>query len=355
MRRFSRRDFLKLTALTSAAAFTACQPAEPPEASALNLHNWPTYVNPDTLTGFSATTNILIHATEFGSNEELHDHLISNSAGAYDIVVPSDYMVRQLVQEKLLRPLDLSLLPNFSNIQESFRTGRKHDPKSEYSIAKNWGTTGIIWNPEVFTEPITSWADFWAQAPLHSGKITVVEARDEVLGAALKLLGYSLNDQDLQHLDEAGKKLMEIRPHLTARTDYFDMFADKTVVMGLGWNGDAFIISNEKKAPVRYTIPSEGSLLWEDDWCIPANAAHPKNAHAFINYLLQPNIAAQEASFIGYATVVSDALPLLDASLRNDPTLYPPTEIMRKLEQNEPPTADSLKKREDIWAAFLAG
>lgn len=354
MRRMSRRTFLKWSSLMSA-ALAACQAQPTPEAPLLNLHNWAEYLNPGTVEGFQRESGVFIYETIFDSNEDLLTDLRDKAPGTYDLIVPTDYMVRQMFEASLLRPLDPSLLPNLKNIQAEFRTGRSHDPEGAYSVTKNWGTTGIIWRPDLVPEPITTWADLWRLAPKYAGRMVVVEARDEVIGAALKLLGYSYNETDPARLAEAEAKLMELRPHVGVNTDYFDAFQQGSVALAIGWNGDAFVIQTEYETAVQYILPTEGSLLWEDDWCLPASALHIRNAHAFINYLLRPEIAAQECAYTGYATVVTDALPLLDETLRNNPSLFPPTDVLERLERALPLTPELLQQREALWARFLAG
>lgn len=356
MPRRSRRTFLKLSALTgAAAALVACQRAPLREAPLLNLHNWPEYLNPETAKRFWKETDIFINQTIFESNEDLLADLKNALPGAFDLIAPTDYMVRRLIAEGLLLKLDPAQLPNLRNVQAAFRTGRAYDPLGEYSVTKNWGTTGIIYRPDVVAEPPASWADFWALAQQHSGRAVVMEAQDEVIGAALKLLGYSLNETDPGRLAEAERKMLELRPHVGVSSEYFSMFRDGRVVLGLGWNGDAFVIRHEYETPVNYVIPNEGALLWEDNWCLPAMALHPRNAHAFINYVLQPEIAALESSYHGYATVVEPALPLLDPAVRNDPSLYPPAEVMSRLERLQTFDGEALQRRTEIWERFLAG
>lgn len=356
MPRLSRRSFLKLSGLAPGVlALAGCQGTPTPEAPVINLHNWPEYVNPQTLEDFRRATGLFVNQTIFGSNEELLDELARAADGPYDLIAPTDYMVRTLIERGLVRALDLDLLPNLRNVQAAFRSGRGHDPDGRYSVTKNWGTTGLIIKDGQVPEPVTRWADLWALAPKYSGRIVVVEARDEVLGAALKLLGYSYSDSDPAHLAEAQAKLLELRPHVGISSDYFHMFQTGIVLLAIGWNGDAFIIRQEYQTPVSYVIPAEGSLLWEDNWCVPANALHPRNAHAFINYVLQPEVAAQEARYLGYATVVEPALALLDEALRTDPNLYPPADIMQRLERLQPLDAEAVARRDAVWAAFIAG
>ncbi len=353
MSNLSRRSFLKGSAITAAAfALAACRAEEASEAPVLNLYNWVDYINPDTLTGFTRATGLRTSLATFESNEEMVAAL-DNNPGQYDLVSPSDDTVRRLIRDKKLQSLDKSLLPNFNNISERFRVGRPYDPNSDYSVTKDWGTTGLVWRPDSVAETFASWADFWAIAPRYSGKITVIDSQDEVIGIALKLLGYSLNDGEAGHLSQARDQLMELKPHVVVTSDYIDKFADRTVVLAIGWNGDAAQINANLDTPVNYVIPAEGSILWADNWCIPQTALHPKNAHAFINYLLQPEVAAAEAAYIGYATVVTEALPLLDPAVQNDPMIYPPEDSMARLETQSIPDA-SAAQRAEIWAEFAA-
>jgi spermidine/putrescine transport system substrate-binding protein len=356
MTSYSRRTFLKLGALAAGtlatSALAACRP-DIAEAPTLNLYNWIDYLNPDTITGFTRTTGISVYYLEFESNEELFNSL-RNNPEAYDLIVPSDFMVRRMQEEGLLRRLDPQLIPNFKNVQERFRTGRPYDLRSEYSVTKDWGTTGLIWRPDRVPEPIRSSADFWAAAPRHSGRITVIDAQDEVIGLALKMLGYPLNDTDPAHLAEAEQKLMELRPHVVITSDYIDKFAQNTVVMAIGWNGDAAQINANKDTPVNYIVPSEGSVLWEDDWCIPATALHPENAHAFINYVLQPQVAAAECEYTGYATVVEEALSLLPPEVLNDPMIFPAEANLLNSEfQALPDDGEVRQQRAEVWARFV--
>ncbi len=353
MRRLSRRAFLKWGTLFST-ALAACR-ADPPEAPTLSLYNWDEYLKPDTIQAFQKATGILITQSTYGSNEELLARLQEAAPGTYDLIVPSDYMVRQLIDLGLLARLDSGRLGNLANVQAEFRLGREHDPEGLYSVTKNWGTTGLIWRDDLVTETPASWADLWALAPSYSGRVVVVEARDEVIGAALKLLGYSYNDNDPAHLQEAERKLLELRQHAGVLTDYFQPLSDGAVVMAVGWNGDAFLIREEYGASVQYAVPAEGSLLWEDNWCIPATALHPNNAHAFIDFVLQPAVAAAECEYLGYATVVEPALTLLDPAIRNDPSIFPPEAVRAKLERAAPLNDAAISRRQAIWEGFLKG
>lgn len=343
-----RRAFLKTSAVALAATLAACQP-KIEEAPTLNLYSWPDYENPDTLAGFTQATGISVYTNIFESNEEMVENVLQHP-GDYDLVVPTSDTVSRMIQDKLLLKLDKRQLPNFNNLSERFRRGRSYDPQSDYSIVKTWGTTGIIWRPDVITATFTRWADFWAAAPNYAGQIVMIDSRDEVIGIALKLLGYSINDGDAAHLIEARDKLMELKPYVVVSSDYIEKVEAHTVALVVGWNGDAAQIRADG-TPIEYVIPQEGSILWTDNWCIPASALHPTNAHAFINYLLDPQVAALESTYIGYATVVDEAIQLLDPALRDDPLIYPPDDTLARLETQAIPEA-SIAQRDEIWAEF---
>lgn len=347
---FSRRAFLKTSAAAMGAVLAACQTAME-EAPILNLYSWPDYENPDTLAGFTQATGIAVYTAIFESNEEMVEHVV-NRPGNYDLIVPSSDTVSRMIKDKLLMKLDKGQLPNFNNLSEQFRSGRAYDPTNNYSIVKTWGTTGILWRPDVVTETFTRWADFWAVAPKYAGQVILIDSRDEIIGIALKYLGYSINDGDAAHLSEARAKLMELKPHVVVTSDYIEKVEAHTVSLVVGWNGDAAQIRADG-TPIEYIIPDDGSVLWTDNWCIPASALHPHNAHAFINYLLDPQVAAIESTYIGYATVVEEAIPLLDPTLKDDPLIYPPASTLALLETQAVPEA-SLAQRNEIWAEFTS-
>jgi len=355
---FSRRQFLQWSTLIGAgAALAACQTEPTPEAPVLNLLNWPEYLSPDTIDGFQTETGIFINETIFESNEELIELLTDSPLGTFDLIVPTDHAVDKLIREQALLQLDRAQLTNLNNLDPVFLNDRAYDPGSQFSITKSWGTTGLMYRADIIPTPPASWAEFWALVPQHSGRVIMVEERDEVLGIALRLLGYSANSVEVAQINEAAQKLMEIRPHIGLSSDYFTMFRDAVVVMGLGWNGDAFLIRTEYETPVSFTIPREGGILWEDDWCVPRNALHSRNAHRFINYVLRPEVAAAEANYTGYGTVVPAALPLIDEAIQNDAGLNPSLEVRQRLERIAliEPGSEADLARQAAWERFVAG
>jgi putrescine transport system substrate-binding protein len=251
--------------------------------------------------------------------------------------------------------LDKSALPNMKYLGPTFLNGRPHDPNSDYSITKNWGTLGIMWNSEKVAEDIKTWDDLWKLAPKYSGQIILVDSGPDVIGAALKYVGASWNSADKGELDQALDKLIEIKPHVRAfDTTYISKLASEEVWIVVGYNGDAFAANaaraeEGKPESIKYVVPEEGSNVWEDSWVILKDAPHPKAAHAFINFLLDPKIQAIESNFTHYASGVPDADALMKPEVRSNPAIYPPDEVIAKLEAATVLPADILQYREELW------
>jgi len=219
------------------------------------------------------------------------------------------------------------------------------------SVVKDWGTTGFMYRTDVIHESPQSWTDFWqlARSAKYSGRVTVLDSPGEVIGAALKMHGHSYNASDSKAMVEARTDLLRLKPHLLAfDTNYKPLLASDKACLSLGWNGDAAVLIGQG-LPIRYVVPSEGSQIWEDDWAIAADAPQPELAHAFLNFVLGPEVAAQEARYTRYATGNRSALALLDEAMRDDPATYPPEAVLNKLEAGMPLDADGQVRREKLW------
>jgi spermidine/putrescine-binding protein len=178
----------------------------------------------------------------------------------------------------------------------------------------------------------------------------VLDSPGEVIGAALKMCGYSYNAASPDALAMARDNLLQLRPHLLAfETNYKPLIASDKAWLALGWNGDAAVLIAQG-IPVRYVVPGEGSQIWEDDWSVAVDAPHPQLAHKFLNFVLRPEIAALEARYTRYATGNRSALALLEDGMQNDPATYPPQEVLQKLEAGMPPDSTGQKMRDELWS-----
>jgi spermidine/putrescine transport system substrate-binding protein len=265
--------------------------------------------------------------------------------------VPPDYAVRELHAEGRLATLDNSRLPNLEHLERRFRTGRPHDPQGLVSVIKDWGTTGFMYRTDKIGETPKSWADFWQLAGKYAGRVTVLDSPGEVIGAALKMRGRSYNASGADDLAIARRDLLRLKPHLLCfETSYRPLLASGEAWLSLGWNGDAAALRSQG-VPVGYVVPSEGSQIWEDDWAIAADAQHVDAALTFLNFVLRPDIAVQEAVYTRYATGNRSALALLSAEMRDDDSTYPPSTLTEKLEAGMPLDADSQQRRKALWDA----
>jgi spermidine/putrescine transport system substrate-binding protein len=328
----------------------------------LTLLTWPDYINPMTLEGFEKEFGVNIKLEIVPSAVELVERMQTGSRSdservldhQVDVLVPPDYAVRELNAEGCLLPLDHSKLPNLEHLESRFYHGRAHDPESRVSIIKDWGTTGFMYRTDMIAEPLQSWADFWRLSEKLSGSVTVLDSPGEVIGAALKMRGHSYNASSREDLDQVREDLLNLKPHLLAfETNYKPLLSSGQARISLGWNGDAAALIAQG-VPVQYVIPTEGSQVWEDDWAIAADALNPDLAHAFLNYVLRPTIAAEEARYTRYATGNHSAMVLLDEELRNDPSTYPPQELLSKLEPGMPMDPDGQKRRAELWKEIRA-
>lgn len=316
----------------------------------LTLLTWPDYISPLTLQQFELEVGVRVRVEIVPSAVELVERMKS-SGPMPDVLVPPDYAVRELNAEGRLLALDQSRLSNLQHLEPRFRHGRPHDPECRVSVVKDWGTTGFMYRTDIVHESPQSWAEFWnlACSTRYSGRVTVLDSPGEVIGAALKMRGHSYNATDPDALAQAQADLLKLKPHLRAfETNYRPLLASGEACLSLGWNGDAAAL-NAQSLSVRYVVSAEGSQLWEDDWAIATDAPNPEAAHAFLNFVLRPEVAAQEAGYTGYATGNRAAWLLLDKHVRADPSIYPPAEVLQKLEAGRPLDLASQKRRKEVW------
>ena len=294
----------------------------------LHVFTWANYVGDEIRTEFEREFGVRVGVDVFASNEDLLAKLKSGASG-YDVIMPSDYMVAIMVKENLLSPLDRSKIPNFKNISEQF-LDRDFDQGNRYTIPYTWGTAGIGYDSSVVKPPPDSLSALWDER--YSGMFSMLDDQRESIGAALKLLGYSVNSTDLGELAEAKAKLIEQKPLVKQYKNEADqILGSGDVVMAHCWSGDAFRAA-ARRPSIKYVIPKEGATQFIDTVCIPVSAPHKALAAQFINYLLRPEINAKVTEFTKYGTCVPAAREHLPEALRNHPGIYPPAEVLNKLE-----------------------
>ena len=316
----------------------------------LTIYNWGDYIDAELLDRFEEETGIKVVYETFDSNEAMMTK-IEQGGTSYDIAVPSEYMIDKMIEEDLLIPLDHEKLPNLPNIDERFMD-LSFDPDNAYSIPYFWGTVGIVYNPKMLGNiNITSWNDLWDKRLRN--EILLVDSAREVMGMGLNSLGYSLNDVNKAHVQEAKEKLDTLTPNIKAIVGDENrmLLENEEASIGLVWSGVASEIMYENE-DLEYVVPKEGSNLWFDNMVIPKTAKNIDAAHQFINFMLDAEVAAQNADYVSYATPNKAALEYMDKEVVEDERFYPSAELTEKLEVYENLGRKNLAYYNELYLRF---
>lgn len=295
----------------------------------VNVFNWGEYIDESLLEDFEAETGIHVNYKTFPDNETLYSTLKS-SAGEYDVIIPSDYMIARMIDEDMLEKINFDNVPNFAAINDNYKN-LDYDPANEYSVPYTWGTVGLIYNTTVVDETPDSWDIMWDEK--YAGQILMFDNSRDAIGIALKKLGYSFNTTDEAQIKEAVDALIEQAPLVQAYVmdQIFDKLEVGEAAIGPYYAGDA-ITMIESNPDLAFVIPKEGSNLFVDAMCIPKGAPNKENAEAFINYMCSAEAAAANCDYIGYSTPSDSAKELLNEELVNNPIAYPDEETLSRCE-----------------------
>jgi len=321
------------TSSGSAPASSANPLAGKPLEDHLEIYNWSEYDDPSTFSKFKklpaeAKAGMTVHETFYSSNDELLAKLHAGGT-SYDIIVPSQNAVAELIQEKALMRLDPALLPNLKNLDPSFLKP-SYDPTGEYHIIKDFGITMFFFNNKVVTDELKTMHDFYMALPknVSKGRTNLLDGAEEVVPLALTALGLDPNTTSQSDFSQVKSFLMSIRKGVTTidSSAYIDDAIAGKIILGQGWNGDVrrIVQGRAKQKDMTAVIPTAASEIWADNWCIPASAPHPVAAHAWINWLLTPSTAVTEMNYHNYKIPIASALDQLPAALKNDPLFNVP-------------------------------
>ena len=368
-----------LTVLASAMLLAACsKPAEAPKASAaaaeeekvLNVYNWSDYIEASVIEGFTKETGIKVQYDVFDSNEMLETKLLAGNTG-YDIVVPSASFLNRQLQAGVHQKLDKSLLPNLKNIDPSIAQRiEAFDKGNEHSVNYMWGTSGVGYNVKKIAErmkdaPVDSFAMFYDPKVISKFAdcgVTILDAPSEVIGTVLIYLGKDANSEKPEDLAAAEAVLKAVRPYIKNfhSSNYIEQLANGEICLALGWSGDVLQASTRAEeakngVELSYRIPKEGAVMFFDQLAIPKDAKHPKNAHLFIDYLLRPEVAAKNSSYISYANANAASTALIDKSVTDNPNVYPSADLMTKLVPDMPESAEFSRSLNRAWTSIKTG
>ncbi len=339
-------------------------------APTVHIYNWSDYIGQTTLADFEKETGIKPLYDVFDSNETLEGKLLAGRSG-YDVVVPSNHFLGKQIKAGAFQKLDKSLLPNWQNLDPALlKRLNKNDPGNQYAVPYLWGTNGIGYNVDkvkavLGTDKIDSWAMLFEPEnikKLSACGVAFLDSPDEMLPAVLNYMGLDPNSTNPADYKKAEAKLMAVRPYVTYfhSSKYISDLANGDICVAAGFSGDVFQAKSRaeeagKGVQVAYAIPKEGGNLWFDMLAIPKDAGNLKEAHAFINYLLKPEVIAQVSDYVGYANPNPKAGDLMDQSVRTDAAVYPPQEVLDKLYVNAelPPKVQRLMTRS--WTKVKSG
>ena len=274
----------------------------------LKLYNWGEYMGEDLISNFEEQFGVNVILEYFDSNEAMYTKL--QAGDSYDVLVPSDYMIERLIAEGQLQELDLSLIPNISNLAEGVKN-LPYDPDNTYSVPYFWGSVGIVYNHNNVDPAVVEEQGYEILRNTdYKGRIYVYDSERDSFMMALKALGYSMNTENEAEIQEAYQGLLEMNNTMDpvyVTDEVIDGMINGTKDIAVVYSGDATTIL-EENPDMSFWMPSEGTNLWSDAMVIPANAENPLLAHEFINYVLTYDASMDNSTYVGYASSNQEVL-----------------------------------------------
>jgi putrescine transport system substrate-binding protein len=340
------------------------------QARVVNVYNWSDYIAKDVLQQFERESGIKVRYDTFDSNDVLQTKLLAGKTG-YDVVVPTSTFLANQIAAGALRKLDKAKLPNLKNLDPELmaRLG-KIDPGNQYAVIYLWGTTGIGINRDkvkaaLANPPSNSLAmvfDPAVVAKFAPCGVSLLDAPDEVVPAALRFLGLNPDSKAPADLAKAEAQLLKIRPYVRKfhSSQYINDLANGDGCLALGWSGDVLqarqrAIEAKNKVAVQYLLPREGALQWFDTLAIPTDARNLDNAHAFINFLLKPEVIARITNEVKYPNAVPASLARVSKEAKEDADVFPPPAVVKQLYTVTPPNQAEQRTLTRLWTKVKAG
>ena len=347
-----KRFLCTLMALVLFAGFLPAPEAKA-AADSINVYNWGQYISDgsdgyiDVNAAFEEATGIKVNYMTFDSNESMYTKL-KTGGSAYDVIIPSDYMIARLIDENMLLPLDFSNIPNYEFIDDAYKNA-EHDPDNRYSVPYTWGTVGVIYNSAyVDEEDVGSWDLLWNSK--YAGKILMFDNPRDSFAIAEKMLDYSVNTRDPDELRAAAYKLIEQKPLVQAYV--MDQIFDK-MERGEAWiapyyAGD-YLLMAEENEDLEFYFPEEGFNFFIDAMCIPVTCANKAGAEAYINFLCSPEICGENLDYLGYSATETEAKEYMDPEMSSSEIAYPSAEVLSHGEVFQYLDADTTHLMDALW------
>lgn len=321
------------------------------EKKILNVYGFSGEIPDAIIRQFENETGIEVNFSTYQNNEIMYAKLKANPNTGYDVIMPSSYFVDRMRRQNLLEKLDVKKLPNIKNLNPAF-SHPDYDPELDDCVPYLWGLTGIFYNKKYYqANEVKKWTALWDKR--FYDQLLMLDDTREVFSMALLSLGYSANDTNPEHIKQAYLKLKDLMKNIKVfSTDtVVSIMIDEDATVGMAWNGDSYKAYRENK-DIQFVFPKEGFVIWVDNFSIPKNAPHKEAAYTFINFMLRADIARNSALATSYPTTNLAAQKLLPLNIQNNPTAYPPKDILKRGQFQTDVGDDTLALYEKYWEAL---
>ena len=339
-------------------------------AKEVRIYNWSDYIDDEVLKEFEKKTGIKPIYDVFDSNEMLETKLLAGGSG-YDIVVPTGSFLARQIKVGVFQKLDKSKLPNLKNMWPLIteRTAQ-YDPGNDYSINYMWGTTGIGYNEAKIKErmadaPVDSWELVFNPDVISKFKdcgVHFLDAADDIIPAALRYLGLDPNSNDAGDIQKAADLLEKIRPNVQKfhSSEFINALANGDICIAIGYSGDILQARDraeeaKNNVTIVYSLPKEGAQMWFDQMAIPADAKNVEEAHAFLNFIMEPEAIAKASNYVNYANGNLASQEFLDEGIKDDDSIYPDEETLGRLYVKDAYEGKTQRLVTRVWTKIVTG
>ncbi len=366
-------NFNRRTALVGMGAALAAPVVRPSwaQSQTVKIYNWSDYIGETTLADFEAETGIGVVYDLYASAEEMQAKMLAGSTG-YDVVLMAAISLERFVEAGIYQKLDRAKLPNWSNLDPAIlKVMAGHDPGNQYAAPYMWGSVGMTYNLDMVRERLGAEADLYDlgtilnpenAAKLADCGISLLDSPTDLGFMVLSYLGIDPNTAGPAEYAKMAEALAPIREHVAVfdNANYLNSLPTGDLCVANTWSGDYSVASTRAAEAgidinLGYFVPKTGSPAWFDVWAIPADAGNPEAAHAFIDYMMRPEVIAAATNYTGYANSNLAAMPFVDPAIAADPAIYPDAETMAKLYTTRTQTEEQDREITRIWAEIKTG
>lgn len=360
-----RQRLLGAAALTVALATGAVA-----EDKVVNVYNWSDYIDESVLQDFTKETGIKVVYDVFDNQDIVETKMLAGGSG-YDVVVITGPFLARQIAAGVYQPLDKAKLPNLSNMwPEVMSRVAQYDPGNQYGIDYMWGTTGIGYNVDKIKAimpdaPVDSWDLVFKPEIISKFKdcgVQFLDASEELIPAALKYLGKNPDSKNAADIEEAGKLLASVKPYVQKfhSSEYINALANGDICIAVGYSGDILQARNraadaKNGVTIKYVIPKEGANMWFDIMAIPKDAPNPDAAHAFMNFMMKPDVIAKSTNYVAYANGNLASQKFVDPAILSDASIYPDKDTLANLFSTTPYDAKAQRVLTRTWTSVKTG